>query len=30
LAIPITDGSILDAQLTFCSFNHFQSGKWCM
>ncbi len=27
LAIPITDGSILDAQLTFCSFNHFQSGK---
>jgi len=30
LAIPITGGSILDVQLTFCSFNQFQSGKRCM
>jgi len=30
LPIPITGGSILDVQLTFCSFNQFNSGKRCM
>jgi hypothetical protein len=30
LPIPITGGSILDVQLTFCSFGQFYSGKRCI